>query len=103
MAIELAQSGNKDVLYASSATLLPPEVWDAVLSYLHADDLQHTALALSRAIPQSGVTTKRFFTHVRITRDQAQVNQLVRRLGPRFPDAPALKRLVATFASRAWR
>lgn len=88
---------------ASTSSLLPPEIWSQVLHQLDADDLQHTALALSRALPLSGVTLKHLFTHLRITRDREQANQLIRRLGPRFKDADFVATLVNTFANRAWR
>lgn len=101
--VKEAQAENGHAMLASSSSLLPPEVWAQVLNQLHEDDLQHTALALSRAIPQSGVTLKHLFTHLRITRDVGQANQLIRRLGPRFKDADLVKTLVVTFANRAWR
>lgn len=41
---------------ASSTGLLPPEIWSLVLEQLPPSELQHTALSLSRAIPNSGVT-----------------------------------------------
>lgn len=99
-AVEVAQRG---VVYASRSSLLPPELWNQVLLQLDEDDLQHTALALSRALPLAGVTLKHLFTHLRITRDKQQANQLIRRLGPRFKDADFIKSLVVTFANRAWR
>ena len=43
---------------SSSAQLLPPELWQHVLEVCHPSDLQHTALALSRAIPNAGITLK---------------------------------------------
>jgi hypothetical protein len=45
-------------LSSSSAQLLPPELWQHVLEVCHPSDLQHTALALSRAIPNAGITLK---------------------------------------------
>lgn len=103
MARDGQQLVNGNAPHASNANLLPPELWAQVLNQLHEDDLQHTALALSRAIPSSGVTLKHLFTHLRITRDKEQANQLIRRLGPRYPDADLVKRLVVTIANRAWR
>ena len=44
--------------FSSSAQLLPPELWQHVLEVCHPSDLQHTALALSRAIPNAGITLK---------------------------------------------
>lgn len=94
---------NGQPVCASKSSVLPPELWSQVLQQLDEDDLQHTALALSRAIPLSGVTLKHLFTHLRITRDKIQANQLIRRLGPRYKDADVVKSLVVTFANRAWR
>lgn len=103
MVEDASRKTNGYAAHTSSTSLLPPELWAQVLNQLHEDDLQHTALALSRAIPNSGVTLKHLFSHLRITRDRDQANQLIRRLGPRYQDASFVKQLVITFANRAWR
>lgn len=41
---------------ASEASCLPPELWSLVLAQLPSTELQRTALALSRAIPNAGVS-----------------------------------------------
>ncbi|GAA5999033.1 uncharacterized protein JCM10292_003273 [Rhodotorula paludigena] len=54
------------------AAQLPPELWDHVCSFLPADSLQHTALALSRALPATPLSPATLCRHLRISRpDQA--------------------------------
>ena len=48
---------------ARNSSLLPPELWAVVLSQLPSSELQHTALALSRAIPNAGVTLEVCLPH----------------------------------------
>lgn len=88
--------------YASVYDLLPPELIDNVLSHLPRSALQHTALALTRAVPTAGVTLQHLFTAIRITRDEQAV-QLVKRLGPRSPDASAAKQCATSLSCEAWR
>lgn len=122
---------------ASEASCLPPELWSLVLAQLPSTELQRTALALSRAIPNAGVSLEvslacllsascdfemlksisviasflaktscmlqqHLFSHVRITRD-VQPGQLIRRLGPRYPDADLAASLCQSITSTAWR
>ncbi|GAA5883231.1 hypothetical protein JCM16303_007319 [Sporobolomyces ruberrimus] len=49
--------------------LLPPELWDYVLTFLPADDLQRTSLALTRAIPSAEVSTSLLWRNLRLTRE----------------------------------
>ena len=75
-------------LSSSSAQLLPPELWQHVLEVCHPSDLQHTALALSRAIPNAGITLK-----VRV-RDHHH-HQVVQKADPGAAARPCL---LASFA-----
>ncbi|GAA6060904.1 hypothetical protein JCM10212_003938 [Sporobolomyces blumeae] len=50
-------------------TLLPPELWDHVLSLVPPDQLQRTALALSRALPSSDFSSSYLWRHLRLSRE----------------------------------
>lgn len=49
--------------------LLPPELWDYVLTFLPADDLQRTSLSLTRALPSAEVSTSLLWRNLRLTRE----------------------------------
>ncbi|GAA5893404.1 uncharacterized protein JCM6883_007656 [Sporobolomyces salmoneus] len=49
--------------------LLPPELWDYVLTFVPADDLQRTSLSLTRAIPSAKVSTSLLWRNLRLTRE----------------------------------
>ena len=48
---------------------LPPELWDYVLTFLPADELQRTSLALTRALPDAKVSTSLLWRYLRLTRE----------------------------------
>lgn len=89
--------------YASSATLLPPELWDLVLQTTSPRDRQATALALARALPASDASLIHLFAHLRISRDEKQATQLYQRLGPRRDDAVELLAAIRTCTVDCWR
>ena len=96
---------NRQHVYASTAQLLPPEIWTNVLSLLPRPALQHTAVSLSRALPAAeGVGgVRELFKHLRITRD-IQATQLMvklRRLGDN--DGEKAKDAAMSLTSLAWR
>ncbi|GAA5968291.1 hypothetical protein JCM3765_000383 [Sporobolomyces pararoseus] len=49
--------------------LLPPELWDYVLTFLPADDLQRTSLSLTRALPSAEVSTSLLWRNLKLTRE----------------------------------
>ena len=88
-----------------AVSLLPVEIWEAILQHIPRDALQHTALSLSRAVPDildESLLLRYLFRDIRIHRD-TQTAQLIRRLGPRFSDAATAKLAVESFTSLAWR
>ena len=98
-------SVDKHDLHASTAQLLPPEIWAHILSSLPSSALQHTAVSLSRAIPAAkGVSDiTQLFRHLVISRDN-QAKQLVirlRRLGDQ--DGIKAKQAAISLTGLAWR
>ncbi|BGP39985.1 hypothetical protein JCM10450v2_003965 [Rhodotorula kratochvilovae] len=55
-------------MLARDAVLLPSELWDHVLSLVEPALQQHTALALSRALPRAHISSAAFLRHLRISR-----------------------------------
>ncbi|GAA6008862.1 hypothetical protein JCM11491_003810 [Sporobolomyces phaffii] len=78
---------------------LPPELWDHVLSFLPADDLQRTALALTRAIPSADPSTSVLWRHLRLSRE-GQAWQAIDKL--RLLDS-GVKRAVKSVQATAFR
>jgi len=58
---------------------LPTELYDAILCHVQSTDIQHTVLAVTRAIPLSPVPLHHLFRSIRITHPEQAV-QLYRRL-----------------------
>jgi diketogulonate reductase-like aldo/keto reductase len=48
---------------------LPPELIDLVLSHIPPNALQQTTLALTRVIPQSNISHRYLYRHIRLTSD----------------------------------
>lgn len=84
---------------ASQFNPIPPEVWDVVLENVDRNHLQTTALALSRALPQSSVSLVHLCRHVRIRRAK-QLQALVVRL--RQQDASAIQDAIRSFYLSDW-
>ena len=98
-------SSSRQHVYASTAQLLPPEIWAHVLWQLPPSALQQTVLSLSRALPAAkGIGDRReLFKHLRISRDN-QAKQLVvklRRLGNE--DGAIAKEAARSLTGLAWR
>ncbi|GAA5928010.1 uncharacterized protein JCM15063_006057 [Sporobolomyces koalae] len=79
--------------------LLPPELWDHVLSFLPAPELQTTALALTRAYPSAEVSPALLWRNLRLTRE-GQAWQAIHKLRQLDPTA---KRAIRTVTATAFR
>lgn len=96
---------NTKVHYASTAQLLPPELWSAILNQLAASDLQSVIVALSRALPAAeGIKeTNKLFRHIVLLRDN-QATQLILKLRRLDPDvAQRAKEAACSVTGLAWR
>lgn len=60
-------------------SLLPPELWDYVLTFLEPTSLQSTALSLSRAIPSSSISPSLLWRHLHLSRE-SQALQCISKL-----------------------
>ncbi|GAA5929901.1 hypothetical protein JCM3775_004459 [Rhodotorula graminis] len=79
--------------------LLPAELWDHVLSLLPPHDQQHTALALSRALPRADPSPTSLVRHIRITRPR-QALQAAQALRKSLTDSAQATRTVTV---EVWR
>lgn len=61
---------------------LPVELYDAIFSYVEPSDLQHTMLAVTRAIPFAAVPLQHLFRSLQLKRPE-QTIQLYNRIRPR--------------------
>ncbi|GEM07285.1 serine threonine protein kinase [Rhodotorula toruloides] len=62
------------------AERFPSELWDHVVAQLPADEVQHTSLALSRALPRTAhVSNALFWRHIRVNRE-GQAWQIIQKL-----------------------
>ncbi|KIJ54109.1 hypothetical protein M422DRAFT_25066 [Sphaerobolus stellatus SS14] len=94
-----------------SLPTLPPELYHAILSHIPPQNLQHTTLSLTRALPTSPVPQRPLFEHIAITRYE-QLHRLYSRLQRRHWDASGAdgpmqregdeRRWVKTFNLIAW-
>ncbi|KAK4333699.1 hypothetical protein RTBOTA2_002433, partial [Rhodotorula toruloides] len=81
------------------AERLPSELWDHVVAQLPADEVQHTALALSRALPRTAhVSNALFWRHVRVSRE-GQAWQIIKKLRQEEGAAECAR----TVATALWR
>lgn len=79
--------------------LLPAELWDHVLALLPPHDQQHTALALSRALPRADPSPTSLLRHIRITRPR-QALQAAQALRKPLKDSA---KAIRTVTVEVWR
>lgn len=86
------------VAYITTVALLPPELWDHVLSLLPATDLQSTALSLTRALPVAHISHALLWRFLHLTRE-GQSLQAIRKLR----ELLGLAEAVRSVAVEVWR
>lgn len=81
------------------AERLPYELWDLVVAQLPANEVQRTALALSRALPRTAhVSNALFWRHVRVN-GEGQAWQIIQKLRQEEGAAECAR----TVATALWR
>jgi len=62
-------------------SLLPPELWDYVLTFIDPASLQSTALVLSRAIPSSSISPSLLWRHLHLSRESQSLQCIAKLRG----------------------
>jgi hypothetical protein len=78
--------------------LLPPELWDHVLSLLPANELQSTALALTRALPLAHVSHALLWRFLHLTREGQSLQAI-----SKLRELPGFAEAVRSISLGVWR